>query len=383
MRLTRPSAPSGAAAVAAARRWPALAALVLGLAFGSAAAAEAPDAPDARASPRSSGIQGMSEPGHAHDGIKGGRPGEADGADLSQPEDVGNAGDGPEVISVDASGTVTGVEALPHDAGGASAAALGPPSATPTGGGADVAAAMSSPMPGPVTSVLATQPGQPRAVRVLVELFTSEGCSSCPPADEMLADLAARPDTLALALHVDYWDYLGWADAYAHPGFTQRQKDYARREGARAVFTPQVVIGGVAGASAPRPATVLRAIEEQAATIALRARVDDRGARRWVTLEAPGAFANRVWVSVVRYIPAVDSTIRGGENRGRVIRHVNVVRDWDHVAQWDGTAPLVLDVAVSAAQGRGEGIALVVQEGLAGPGGHILPGAALGAITLE
>ncbi|MFV2038375.1 MAG: DUF1223 domain-containing protein, partial [Paracoccaceae bacterium] len=81
---------------------------------------------------------------------------------------------------------------------------------------------------------------------VLVELYTSQGCSSCPPADELLKKLDKRDNVIALALHVDYWDYLGWKDEFANPEFTKRQKSYAYMAGVRTVYTPQMVIGGVA-----------------------------------------------------------------------------------------------------------------------------------------
>src|SRR6056297_1329329 len=79
---------------------------------------------------------------------------------------------------------------------------------------------------------------------VVVELFTSQGCSSCPPADAMLGELAERDDVIPLALHVDYWDYIGWADIFADPAYTRRQKGYAHATGQRMVYTPQMVIDG-------------------------------------------------------------------------------------------------------------------------------------------
>lgn len=225
--------------------------------------------------------------------------------------------------------------------------------------------------------------GQVRASLVLVELFTSQGCSACPPAESLLGELARQPGVLALSLHVDYWDYLGWKDSFAQPRFTSRQRAYARRDGARSVFTPQLVIGGVAGASAPRPAQVAREINRQQAAQAVTARLAAVNGRQRVTLSAPGGFARPADIIVVRALPQVDVEIRGGENLGRHVSHVNVVRDWDVVAEWDGKAPIVLDIATAAARGRGELVAVIVQERLAGPGGGALPGAALGAIKLD
>ena len=84
------------------------------------------------------------------------------------------------------------------------------------------------------------------AAPVVLELYTSQGCSSCPAADALLEELADQPGLLPLALHVDYWDYIGWADTFAHPGFTERQKAYARAAGERMIYTPQMIVGGVA-----------------------------------------------------------------------------------------------------------------------------------------
>ena len=91
----------------------------------------------------------------------------------------------------------------------------------------------------------------------VVELFTSQGCSSCPPADAFLGDLAKRQDVLALAFHVDYWDYIGWKDPYADPGHTSRQRDYSSKLGLRYVFTPQMVVQGASSATGSDRTSVL------------------------------------------------------------------------------------------------------------------------------
>src|SRR5699024_1210797 len=93
-------------------------------------------------------------------------------------------------------------------------------------------------------------PAQP----VVVELYTAQGCSTCQPADALLADMADRGDLLALSFHVDYWDYLGWPDEFAAPPFTQRQEAYARSFGERGLYTPQIIVGGTDTLLTPRPA---------------------------------------------------------------------------------------------------------------------------------
>jgi len=101
--------------------------------------------------------------------------------------------------------------------------------------------------------------GQP----VVVELFTSQGCSSCPTADEFLMELAQRPDIIALSMHVDYWDYIGWKDTFAQPKFTSRQKAYAKAIGSRTIYTPQMIVNGLDRVEGNSPDTVLTAIDEQ------------------------------------------------------------------------------------------------------------------------
>ena len=100
---------------------------------------------------------------------------------------------------------------------------------------------------------------------VVVELFTSQGCSTCPPADHVLAQLTERHHVIPLALHVDYWDYIGWTDPYGKAAFTQRQKAYARAIGSRTIYTPQMVIDGVDRVEGTRPMDVAELIQEHRA----------------------------------------------------------------------------------------------------------------------
>ena len=142
---------------------------------------------------------------------------------------------------------------------------------------------------------------------MVVELFTSQGCSACPPADELLADLARRDDVIALALHVDYWDYIGWADTFASPQFTRRQDAYARAEGHRMVYTPQMIIGGVTRVLGHEPMRVTELVMEQRDVeypVEVSLARDEEGTIR-LRAEASMAFDTpQMVVQVVRYRPS-------------------------------------------------------------------------------
>lgn len=222
----------------------------------------------------------------------------------------------------------------------------------------------------------------PLNLQVLVELYTSQGCMSCPPADAMLMDLARRGDILPVALHIDYWDYLGWPDNFARPQFTARQKAYARRDGARSLYTPQFVIGGRSSDAAPRPARLLEAIAGQPAPqiSAQSSRAPD--GRLVLHLQTPGGLGRGASVGVLTYQPEATVQIRAGENRGRTLRYVNVLRGWTEIAIWDGVQPLRITLDQTAFAGPGEKLALVVQDLAPGPSGAPVPGLVLGAARL-
>ena len=216
---------------------------------------------------------------------------------------------------------------------------------------------------------LAALSGAPAAAEtgpVVVELYTSQGCSSCPPADAMLAELAARDDVIALALHVDYWDYIGWADEFASPDHTRRQQDYAHAAGHTTIYTPQFVVGGVdlvigakgmkladaimAHSAVTLPVAVAVAREGGVATISARMRED---------AVATGPFV--IQIAQIKSASTVD--ILRGENAGQTIRYHNIVQSLDIVHQWDGLAP----VEVTADLGDPDTVAVIVQQGTNGP----------------
>ncbi len=185
----------------------------------------------------------------------------------------------------------------------------------------------------------------PNAMPVVVELFTSQGCSSCPPADAMLARLASEPGVLPLSFHVDYWDYLGWADSFAQPAFTERQERYARVSGERSVYTPQLIVDGEDTAVAPGPAELMSLIDAHRVAPALvsvrRDRVDGGEAIELMPLSDLGG---RTEVLLVRYVPERRVQVTAGENRGKQVAYTNVVLTMDRLAEWDGAAPLKMTV---------------------------------------
>ena len=206
---------------------------------------------------------------------------------------------------------------------------------------------------------------------VVVELFTSQGCSSCPPADRLLGELARRPDVLALSFNVDYWDYIGWKDPFASPAHTERQRAYGRALGRRVVYTPQMVIDGADDAVGSARAEVEARIAAAAARggkLTLRFAQDESGRNR-VLIPArtpdlpPSAVPATVWL--VLYDREHVTPVKRGENAGATLVNRNVVRELRRLGQWTGEAiEMALDIAPDAA---GDGCAVIVQTGLTGP----------------
>ncbi|NHF74202.1 DUF1223 domain-containing protein [Paracoccus xiamenensis] len=206
-----------------------------------------------------------------------------------------------------------------------------------------------SPAPTPAGPSARNRQGPHARSPVVVELFTSQGCIDCPPADNLLADLATQGDVLALSWHVDYWDYLGWPDEFARPEFSQRQKGYNLSWGARSLFTPQIVVGGETPIDLPRPADVAMAIDMERAEgdhVAITRR--ESGNRSEIELTPQGRLPPSIAVQLVRYLPERIVEVQGGENRGRRLVLRNVVAASEVLATWDGRAPLRLTVTLGA-----------------------------------
>ncbi|WP_295048997.1 thioredoxin family protein [uncultured Paracoccus sp.] len=186
----------------------------------------------------------------------------------------------------------------------------------------------------------------PDALPVVVELFTSQGCSSCPPADAMLAGLLDQPDILPLSFHVDYWDYLGWADSFARPEFTQRQERYAMAAGERSVYTPQVIVDGQDTVVMLGPAQLTQLIDASRlspATISIRRDTTPKG--EMIELMPLSDLGGSVDILLVRYAPERQVSMTAGENRGKVVTYTNVVLSLDRLAEWDGIAALRVTVS--------------------------------------
>jgi hypothetical protein len=248
---------------------------------------------------------------------------------------------------------------------------------------------------------------------VVLELFTAQGCASCPPADEMMLDLASRDDVIALALHVDYWDYIGWVDSFASNAFTQRQQRYARRHGHSTIYTPQVVIDGTAIMEGYRVMQVMdtitaqhgrdpevaltlnrtgdgvleisaRAMGEMSPALAMVSRRPGLGGSANAVVgtlsmgaaaaaPAPAAEAvaepDRVEQSrpqvrapyvleLVRYRPLEAVEILSGENAGRLANYANIVTEWREIGSWDMAGSLNMSVPIEG----DDPVVILVQE---------------------
>jgi hypothetical protein len=173
---------------------------------------------------------------------------------------------------------------------------------------------------------------------IVVELFTSEGCSSCPPADALLAELAGRPDVLALSFHVDYWDRLGWKDPFSSPDATRRQHGYADLLGLATVYTPQMVVDGryqAVGSDRSGVERVLGSARRSRDEVPVALTVDHGRAQIALGPGADGAAATLLLIGFDRrHVSAVSR----GENGGRTLAHADVVRNIEEIAQFDGRA---------------------------------------------
>jgi hypothetical protein len=196
---------------------------------------------------------------------------------------------------------------------------------------------------------------------VIVELFTSQGCSSCPPADAFLGELASRPDVVALAMHVDYWDYIGWKDPFAKRMYTERQRDYARSLWQRFVYTPQMVVDGrYQDVGSDRHAInklIERALPQSAGS--------PSGPPAKIKVESIG-FRGTASVWLALYDREHQTQVQRGENAGRRLVDYNVVREFRRIGTFDGRS-VTLALELGELAGRHDAGVVFVQQDGTGP----------------
>jgi hypothetical protein len=216
------------------------------------------------------------------------------------------------------------------------------------------------------------EPQPPTSVRAVVELYTSQGCSSCPPADALLKKLSNDPSLITLSLPVDYWNYLGWKDTFASPRNSERQRNYAKARGDGAIYTPQAVVNGmmhVNGASQ-------EAIEHAIDVTSKAAGPQQIPVRFWQasnTLnfalggEASGHSPREatIWLGVVQNTGTVE--IKQGENEGKTLTYTNIVRELTPIGIWKGVPMQVQLPRAALMQAEVQKIVVLLQEDRSGP----------------
>jgi hypothetical protein len=210
--------------------------------------------------------------------------------------------------------------------------------------------------------------------KAVVELFTSQGCSSCPPADALLTSLAERDDVVALAYHVDYWDYIGWEDTFGDQDYSDRQRGYAKSWGSSRIFTPQMVINGSEGVVGSKRDEVHDAMASAQLPLPVSLTVDGGMLRLDAPADARLADAT-IWL--VRYLDRADVSIEQGENAGKSMVYTQVVVDRQIVGMWEAASGAEIKLPIDQLAGDGNGgVAILIQQE-----GDGLPGPILGAAT--
>jgi len=234
---------------------------------------------------------------------------------------------------------------------------------------------------GVVASALITS-GACADPRAVIELFTSQGCSSCPAADKLLGELSKDPSLVALSVPIDYWDYLGWKDTLAIPGHANRQKAYSHVRGDREVYTPQVIVNGSVQALGSDLGAIERAVlasHRNTATLSLPVTVATDNGK--VTVSAPAGKADplgaEVWLCPLS--KAVPVAIGRGENSGKTVTYYNVVRRWVKLGVWTGKAESWSIPLADIKSEDIDAVAVVLQSGKAAAPGTML-GAAVASL---
>jgi hypothetical protein len=223
-----------------------------------------------------------------------------------------------------------------------------------------------------VTASAFAQSAPPQKLRGVVELFTSQGCSSCPPADKLMMELAKDPSLIVMSLPVDYWDYLGWKDTLAHSAFSYRQRAYAAMRSDRQVYTPQVVINGMAHAVGSERAAIDAALTNTGGKpdcLSVSINVVKGATGHSVSLPAAQGSSGHVWV-----LPVVGQRtvqIGRGENNGRTVTYVNVVRSLTRIGAWTGESQQI-EIPAAAIPAEAESLVVLLQSGSDKKAGTVL-----------
>jgi hypothetical protein len=198
---------------------------------------------------------------------------------------------------------------------------------------------------------------------IVVELYTSQGCSSCPPADALLGELARLPNVIALAFHVDYWDSIGWRDRFSIPEAVMRQRRYVDTLGLSSAFTPQVVIDGRRSFVGSDRRRILAALDEPLDTIPIETGVAH--GELTVTLpERPGQSGYDV--NLAAYLPEASTAVGRGENSGRTLAEFNIVRQFRRLGVWDGRQRMIR-VPLDSFPAEATRVAILLQRSQQGP----------------
>ena len=227
-----------------------------------------------------------------------------------------------------------------------------------------------------IVAIIRPAHAEPRAV---VELFTSQGCSSCPPADKVIGELAKDPSVIALSMPIDYWDYLGWKDTLADARFSARQQAYSRVRGDRGVYTPQVIVNGstnLVGSDRAGIEQAIGATDKVDGVMSIPVSMALAGKQITVSVaaspKAPAAMHGEVWICSIS--KEVSIAIGRGENSGREVTYHNVVRNLLKVGDWNGSAGSWTVPLENISREGVDAAAVYVQDG-----NRDKPGAMLGA----
>jgi hypothetical protein len=215
---------------------------------------------------------------------------------------------------------------------------------------------------------------EPKAV---LELFTSQGCSSCPPADALFEELGKREDLVTLAYHVDYWDYIGWPDTFGDKANSDHQRAYAASWGSSRIYTPQLIVNGAEGVVASRPDEVNAALETASLPVPVALTIMPNDMLKVKIDPQPGRPEAVVWL--ITFIDRAEVAIDRGENEGQTIGYTQIVTGKQLLGMWEPGAEARWKLPLADLMKDGSnGVAILVQEEHDG-----LPGAILGAALLK